>query len=198
MSAVAARQPAWSPRWNVAEVLQQLRVADAALSRLEGQKPELTGPGQLVGVWDLRRVFNECLTKAHQVAGAFPAHDELVEGPGREEGTHLPSPLSAAGVPEQHPTAAAVEWPELAEGQIWLSCYANDSWRVEALNPATGETGTVLLRALDGPHQGKTAVVRVGEVLDQAIPVPRLRAVEDEHPHACPTRPCDYHDAEAS
>lgn len=198
MNGATAPQPAWSPWWNVSEVLRHLQAADVALVRLENQKSELTGPGQLVGVWDLRRVFNRCLAKAHQVADAFPAYAEVVEGPGREEGDHPQPPLSSAvGVPEQHPTAA-LEFPELVPGQVWLSCYANDRWRVEALNPAAEEAGTVLLRALDGPHQGKTAVVRVGDILDQAILVPRLRSVDDESPHACPARPCDNYPAEAS
>lgn len=165
-----------TPRRDMAELVLHLENAGILLERLERRRTELTGPGELVGIGDLRRRFDHCIGLGRQVLAQFVQNDR-VEGPARAGGNPAiqgtPSLSSAHGAPEP---VVDHGWPELAEGQVWLACHDNARWRVTQLNPCKGEGPTALLRAITGPHAGATIVVRAGEIRDQGMLVDGGRA----------------------
>lgn len=52
-------------------------------------------------------------------------------------------------------------------GQVWRHKKQGDRWLVEQRNPY-GESGTYLMRAVDGRHEGKTDVLFGAEVVHVA------------------------------
>lgn len=162
-----------APRRRMAALVLHLQNAGIELERLERDRHELTGPGELVGVWDIRRRHDELLAKAREVLDVFAPERVLVEGPARDRRTESIDSLSRSRFADGAPEHCA----ELALDQVWLNTQTNASWRVEDLAPCPGEAA-VLMRAVDGAHAGKAIVVRVGQIHDQGLLLrqPRGRA----------------------